>query len=70
MMIVFFIPLSCIALFESQIAHSRSERVRAYFAGPPPEEEGDHRVEDPTCDDGQGEICTERFEDLVGVFPK
>ncbi|WWC60249.1 uncharacterized protein I303_102815 [Kwoniella dejecticola CBS 10117] len=67
---LFFIPLTLIALFESQIAHSRSQRLRAYFSGPPPDEEGDPKVEDPTVDDdSQGEISKVKFEDLVKVFP-
>lgn len=70
MSVIFFIPLTLIALFESQIAHSRSERVRAYFAGPPPEEEGDPKVENPASDDDGGEICTVSFDDLVKAFPK
>lgn len=70
MSVIFFLPLTLIALFESQIAHSRSERVRAYFDGPVPEEEGDPKVEDPSCDDDEGEICTVSFDELVKAFPK
>ena len=70
MSIIFFFPLTLIALFESQIAHSRSERLRAYFSGPVPEEEGDPKVEDPSCDDDGGVICRVKFEELVKAFPK
>ncbi|WVR03896.1 hypothetical protein IAU60_000895 [Kwoniella sp. DSM 27419] len=67
---IFFIPLMLIALFETQIAHSRSQRVRAYFSGPPPDEEGDPKVEDPSCeDDDEGEITKIKFAELVKVFP-
>jgi len=70
MSIVFFIPLTLIAFFESQLSHSRSERIRAYFSGPPPEEEGDPKVEDPECDDEGGQISTTKFEELVSRFPE
>jgi hypothetical protein len=70
MSILFFIPLTLIALFESQVAHTRSDRLRDYFSGPPPEEEGDPKVENPGSDDPNGEISTISFEDLVKVFPK
>ncbi|WVF67133.1 hypothetical protein IAT40_001878 [Kwoniella sp. CBS 6097] len=67
---IFFVPLVIIAFFESQIAHSRSQRLRAYFSGPPPDEEGDPKVEDPVCDDDdEGEITKVKFEELIKVFP-
>ena len=67
---LFFLPLTLIALFESQISHTRSDRLRAYFSGPPPEEEGNAKIEDPSSEDPRGEISTVSFEDLVKVFPK
>lgn len=70
MSVIFFVPLSLIALFESQVAHTRSDKLRAYFAGPPPEEEGDPKVEDPGSDDPNGEISKVSYEELVKVFPK
>ncbi|KAK8861535.1 hypothetical protein IAR55_002357 [Kwoniella newhampshirensis] len=67
---IFFVPLCVIALFESQISHSRNRRLRAYFSGPPPDEDGDPKIEDPDCDDDEdGEISTFKFEDLVKTFP-
>ncbi|ORY27438.1 hypothetical protein BCR39DRAFT_538029 [Naematelia encephala] len=66
---LFFVPLTMIALFESQISHSRSEKLRAYFSGPPPEEEGDTKVEDPSCEDDEGEISRVSFAELVQAFP-
>ncbi|WVO13318.1 hypothetical protein L204_100932 [Cryptococcus depauperatus] len=67
---IFFVPLLLIALFESQIAHSKSQRLREYFSGPPPDEEGDPKIEDPTCDnDENGEISNFRFEELISAFP-
>jgi hypothetical protein len=70
MSIIFFIPLSLIALFETQIAHARSERVRMYFAGAPPDEEGDPKIENPESDDPNGEICSMTFDELVKAFPE
>lgn len=71
MSMIFFIPLSIIALWESQIARTRSERIRAYFDGPIGEEEEDPKVLDPACDeDDGGEISKVKFEDLVKVFPE
>lgn len=70
MSVIFFVPLSMIALFESQIAHTRSDKLRAYFSGPAPEEEGDPKIEDPGTDDPNGEISKVSYEELVKVFPK
>ncbi|WVQ73691.1 hypothetical protein IAR50_003271 [Cryptococcus sp. DSM 104548] len=69
MTIIFAIPLTVIALFESQIAHSKSRRLRQYFQGPPPDEDDDPKVEDPTCDEDEGEISTVKFDELISVFP-
>ncbi|WRT65647.1 uncharacterized protein IL334_002592 [Kwoniella shivajii] len=66
---IFFLPLTIIALFESQISHTRNERVRAYFSGPPPDEEGDPKIEDPSVDETEGVISKVKFEDLIKVFP-
>lgn len=70
MSIIFFVPLSMIALFESQVADKHSERLRNYFNGPAPEEEGDPKIENPSCDGASGEISTIPFDDLVKAFPK
>lgn len=70
MSVLFFVPLTFIALFESQMANTRSGRLQAYFAGPIPEEEGDPKVENPSSDDPHGEISKISFEELVKVFPK
>ncbi|WWC97015.1 hypothetical protein V866_003892 [Kwoniella sp. B9012] len=67
---LFFIPLTVIALFESQVSHSRSQRLRAYFSGPPPDDEDDPKINDPTVeDDSQGEISKVKFDELVKSFP-
>lgn len=63
-------PLTLIALFESQISHSRGQRLRLYFSGSPPEEDGDPKIEDPSCDEEGGEISRTKFEDLVKSFPE
>ncbi|EIW66614.1 hypothetical protein TREMEDRAFT_74757 [Tremella mesenterica DSM 1558] len=68
MSIVFFPVLILVALFESQIAHSKSHRLRDYFSGPPPDEEGDPKIEDPTCEE-EGEISRLTFEQLTEKFP-
>jgi hypothetical protein len=70
MSVIFFIPLMAIALFESQMHHTRSQRLRSYFNGPAPEEEGDPETEDPKCSDEDGEICRVSFKDLTAHFPK
>jgi len=67
---VFFIPLTLIAFFESQISHSRNQRIRLYFGESAPEDEGDPKIEDPGNENGEGEISTTKFEDLVKAFPK
>ena len=70
MSIIFFFPLSLIALFESQVANKNSERLRAYFNGPAPDEENDPKIENPGCDDENGQISTIPFDELVKAFPK
>lgn len=70
MSILFFLPLTVIALFESQIAHPRSRRIQLYFDSNI-ETEDDPKTEDPSCDDdAEGEISKVKFEDLVKAFPK
>ncbi|TYJ58757.1 hypothetical protein B9479_000593 [Cryptococcus floricola] len=67
---IFVVPLTVIALFESQIAHSKSRRLRQYFQGPPPDEDDDPKIEDPSCDEDEGgQISTVKFEELISVFP-
>lgn len=70
MSVVFVVPLTLIALFESQISNSRSRRLRSYFRDIPPEEEGDEKVENPSCDNEGGEISRVSFEELIKVFPE
>ena len=70
MSVVFFVPLVFIALFESQVAHSRSQRISMYFGGEVPEEEGEPRVENPSSDDPNGEISKVEFDELCSNFPQ
>lgn len=71
MSIVFFVPLSMIALFESRLSKSHSDRLNSYFAGPAIEEEGDPKIEDPSSeDDPNGDISKFSFADLCSKFPK
>ncbi|KAE8541268.1 hypothetical protein D1P53_002625 [Cryptococcus gattii VGV] len=70
MTVLFFVPLTFIAFFESQISHSKNRSISAYFNEPLTDEEGDPVVEDPTCEnDDNGEISRTKFEDLISVFP-
>lgn len=72
MRIVFCIPLTMIALFESQIMHSRGGvggMIHDYFAEPIPEDDEDPDVLDPKGDD-EGEISTVKFEELAKRLPK
>ncbi|KIR69162.1 calcium activated cation channel [Cryptococcus bacillisporus CA1873] len=70
MTVLFFVPLTFIAFFESQISHSKNRSISAYFNEPLTDEEGDPVVEDPTCEnDDNGEISRTKFEDLTSVFP-
>jgi hypothetical protein len=69
MSVLFFMPLLFIAFFESTIEHTRSDRLRAYFAGPILEDnEGDPDIENPKGD--EGEISKIKFDELIEVFPK
>jgi hypothetical protein len=71
MSMLFFIPLTVIALFESQIAHPRSRRIKLYFDGPEIDTDDDPKEEDPDCDgDDEGEISTVKFSELIKSFPK
>ena len=71
MSMLFFIPLTVIALFESQVAHPRSRRIQLYLEGPQIDTDDDPKEEDPDCDgDDEGEISTVKFADLVKAFPK
>ena len=68
MSFIFFIPLTLIALFESQIGHAKSARLREYFSALPLENERDPKIENPASDEGQ--ISLVSFDDLVKAFPE
>lgn len=71
MSMLFLIPLTVIALFESQVAHPRSRRIKLYLDGPEIDTDDDPKLEDPGCDgDDEGEISTVKFAELVKAFPK
>lgn len=68
---IFFIPLTLIAIFESQFAHNKNRRLANYFADFIEDDLDDPNIQDPKSDDDdEGEICTETFETLVKQFPK
>lgn len=70
MSIIFFLPLTMIALFESQIAHPRSRRIQVYLDGNDLDTDDDPKTEDPNCDDAEGEISRVKFDELIKAFPK
>lgn len=64
MRVVFCVPLTLIALWESRHAGDRLER----YLGTAGQEEEDTRWEDPEVDEGQ--IAKVKFDELVKAFPK
>lgn len=74
MSVLFCIPLTVIALYESQIAHPRNNHtLQKWLASgidhSTEDEENDPKIEDPSCEE-EGEISRVKFEDLVKAFPK
>jgi hypothetical protein len=69
MTFVFFIPLCVIAVWESQVVHSRGGMLHAYFNEPIPEDEDDPEIQNPETDDSDGKISKVDFEKLISVFP-
>lgn len=70
MSVLFFIPLTIIAVYESQFAHPKTrQRLQLLETDMGIEEEDDPKVEDPSCDE-EGEISRVAFQDLVKRFPK
>jgi hypothetical protein len=68
MSVIFFIPLSLIAVYESQVEHSR--RFLELFPEENLEAEGDPSVEDPEAENDEGnQISKVKFAELVGSFP-
>lgn len=70
MTVIFFIPLSMIALYESGVVHSRRGLLHDYFADPIPEDDDDPKVTDPDSNDPNGTISKVSFKELIKVFPK
>lgn len=69
MTVLFIIPLSMIAVYESGVVHSRRGLLHDYFADPIPEDDDDPKVTDPEVNDPNGVICTKSFDELVKAFP-
>lgn len=69
MTVVFFIPLSMIAVYESGVVHARRGLLHDYFAEQIPDDEDDPKVMNPECNDPNGVICKVSFEELVSAFP-
>jgi hypothetical protein len=69
MTVIFIVPLSIIAVYESGVVHSRRGLLHDYFADPIPEDEDDPKVMDPEVNDPNGIICKKSFEELVATFP-
>jgi hypothetical protein len=68
MSVLFAFPLAVIALYESQVEHSR--RFLELFPESNQEAEGDPAVEDPESDNPEGHrLCKKSFAELVEVFP-
>lgn len=66
-----FVPLVLIAFFESTLNATAHQRLKLYFSDDILEDEDDPELQDPETGDGeQGVISTEKFADLVKVFPK
>ncbi|KAJ9120472.1 hypothetical protein QFC24_005145 [Naganishia onofrii] len=65
-----FVPLVLIAFFESTLNATAHQRLKLYFSDDILEDEDDPELQDPETGDGeQGVISTEKFADLVKVFP-
>jgi len=69
MTIIFFIPLVCIALWESQVVHNRGGMLHEYFNEPITEDDDDPKIQNPDSDDAGGQISKVDFDTLVRVFP-
>ncbi|GHJ83748.1 hypothetical protein NliqN6_0150 [Naganishia liquefaciens] len=64
-----FIPLTLIALFESTLNTSTHQRFKQYFSGEVVDDEDDPQLQDPETNGEEGQICTEKFADLIKAFP-
>jgi hypothetical protein len=74
MMVIFFIPLSLIALFESTLSTTRNSWVKHWLRSNDEGEADDPSNRDPQVEeegeDGEGLVISrEKFSDLVKVFP-
>lgn len=72
MAIVFFIPLTFIAFYESVLdgGGDRHPWVKRWLSGNDEGEDDKPENRDPEIDDGHGRVISKvRFEDLVKAFP-
>ncbi|KZT60703.1 calcium activated cation channel [Calocera cornea HHB12733] len=69
MTVLFFIPLSVIALHESHLNTRKSNLIRSLFNSIEQPEDDIDEARDPPCDDPQGNISTIPFEEIVAAFP-
>jgi len=67
--VVFCVPLTIIALYESLIVHGQG-RLRDFFAQAPPEDEDDPSVLNPDVYDPAGAISRVDFATLENMLPK
>ncbi len=72
---IFFVPIMVIALVESNMNDKSRKRLQLYFGEDEVDDEDDEDVQNPRMDtEGGGQqgeqISTEKFQDLIKVFPK
>jgi len=68
MMVLFFIPLSIIALYESMM-DGRSNYFRDWFARSDGEDENSDAAQNPQVTDSDMKISKVPFHELIKVFP-
>lgn len=67
---LFWIPLTCIALFEATLDPRKNEFTKAWFEANEEEADDNPEYQDPDVDSGEpGVITKTKFEDLVREFP-
>lgn len=69
MTVIFFVPLSMIAIYESGVVHARRGLLHDYFADPMPEDDDDPKIMNPEVNDPNGIISKIPFDELVKAFP-
>jgi hypothetical protein len=69
MAVIFFLPLSVIAIHESHLNTKKSPMMRALFNTIEQPEDDIDETRDPACDEPEGNISNIPFEQLVSTFP-